>query len=210
MSRQNIKQFFIFLFLWNYMFPSCLCSKIGSYASDSSLSSMLDTLEKVLPLGSVKREVPDLLKKLRQKTFLLHLCFSIWHCRVVLQWSWFQVKSQPLPMIIIVHVKPGLALYPASLLEKEIFVLTVAHCVVHVRLAVHLTMDSSLNIGVNSYSRGEVWSLKPVNPQLSSQLISVRSLQRAPPLRSPGKITIFVSPSQSLQPPIFSSDDQAF
>ena len=51
-------------------------------------------------------------------------------------------------MIIIVHVKPGLALYPASLLEKEIFVLTVAHCVIHVRLAVHLTMDSSLNIGV--------------------------------------------------------------
>ena len=48
-------------------------------------------------------------------------------------------------MIIIVHVKPGLALYPASLLEKEIFVLTVAHCVVHVRLAVHLTMDSSLS-----------------------------------------------------------------
>ena len=58
-------------------------------------------------------------------------------------------------MIIIVHVKPGLALYPASLLEKEIFVLTVAHCVVHVRLAVHLTMDSSLDIGVKKYGRGE-------------------------------------------------------
>ena len=71
MSRQNIKQFFIFLFRWNCMFPSCLCSYIGSYASDSSLSSMLDTLEKVLPLGSVKREVPDLLKEMRQKTLFI-------------------------------------------------------------------------------------------------------------------------------------------
>ena len=53
------------------MFPSCLCSNIGSYASDSSLSSMLDTLEKVLPLGSVKREVPDLLKELHQKTLFI-------------------------------------------------------------------------------------------------------------------------------------------
>ena len=133
------------------MFSSCLCSNIESYASDSSLSSMLDTLEKVLPLGSVKREVPDLLKELR---LFIAFEFSKRHCRrrcrVVLQGSWFQVKSQPLPTIIIVYVKPGLALNPASLLEKEIFVLTVAHCVVHVRLAVHLTMNSSLNIGVKS------------------------------------------------------------
>ena len=151
MSRQNIKQFFIFLFRWKCMFPSCLCSNIESYASDSSLSSMLDTLEKVLPLGSVKREVPDLLKELR---LFIAFEFSKRHCRrqcrVVLQGSWFQVKSQPLPTIIIVYVKPGLALNLASLLEKEIFVLTVAHCVVHVRLAVHLTMNSSLNIGVKS------------------------------------------------------------
>ena len=57
------------------MFPSCLCSKIGCYASDSSLSSMLDTLEKVLPLGSVKIEVLDLLEELRQKT--LFVAFEI-------------------------------------------------------------------------------------------------------------------------------------
>ena len=36
---------------------------------------MLDTLEKVLPLGSVKREVPDLLKKMRQKTISIAFVF---------------------------------------------------------------------------------------------------------------------------------------
>ena len=43
--------------------PPLLLLQYPDQASDSSLSSMLDTLEKVLPLGSVKREVPDLLEE---------------------------------------------------------------------------------------------------------------------------------------------------
>ena len=189
MSRQNIKKFIIFLS------ERSICSPVA-FAPISEVMPPIHLFpqcwthwKRCCRLAPSRERCQTCWKRCVRKLFLLHLCFSKWHYRVLLQWSWFQVKSQPLPMIIIVHVKPGLALYPASLLEKEIFVLTVAHCVVHVRLAVHLTMDSSLDIlrRQKSWSWWRVWSLKPVNPQLSSQLISVRSLQRAPPLRSPGK-----------------------
>ena len=191
MSHQNIKQFLIFLSYGTICSPVAFAPKSEAMPPIHLFPQCWTHWKRCCRLAPSRERCQTCWKRCVRKLFLLHLCFSKWHYRVLLQWSWFQAKSQPLPMIIIVHVKPGLALYPASLLEKEIFVLTVAHCVVHVRLAVHLAMDSSLNIGVKICGLREVWSLKPVNPQLSSQLISVRSLQRAPPLRSPGKNDCF-------------------